>query len=61
MIELLTTREVAVILRLSEMHVRKLINTKILNGYKEGRKGGFRVPSSEVERYIKERTYGLEA
>jgi len=40
-IKLYTTREVADILRVCELHVRNQINSGKIAAYKEGRKGGF--------------------
>jgi len=50
--KLFLTSEVADLLRLSEEHVRLLLRTRKLKGYKEGRKSGYRIPESEVIRYI---------
>jgi excisionase family DNA binding protein len=50
--KLLLTSEVANLLRLSEEHVRLLLRKRQLKGYKEGRKSGYRIPESEVLRYI---------
>lgn len=50
--KLLLTSEVADLLRLSEEHVRLLLRTRQLKGYKEGRKSGYRIPESEIVRYI---------
>jgi len=53
--KLLTTKEVAEILRVSEQHVRSLMNKGLIKAYKEGRKGGYRTYEDEVNRYIKEK------
>jgi len=40
-------------LRVSEDHVRVLIRQRQIKAYKEGRRGGFRIPLDEVDNYIK--------
>jgi len=50
--QLLLTREAANILRVSEEYLRTLIRKKQITAYKEGRRGGYRIPSKEVEKYI---------
>jgi len=49
---ILITKEVAEMLRVSEEYVRELIRQRKLKAYKEGRRGGFRVTIKEVEDYI---------
>lgn len=49
---LLITKEVAQILRVSEEYVRELIRQRKLRAYKEGRRGGFRITMEEIERYV---------
>ncbi|MBN1869228.1 MAG: helix-turn-helix domain-containing protein [Candidatus Omnitrophica bacterium] len=50
---ILITKEVAQMLRVSEDYVRGLIRQKKIKAYKEGRRGGFRIPMDEVDNYIK--------
>jgi excisionase family DNA binding protein len=50
--KVLLTKEVAEMLRLSEEYVRELIRQRKIKAYKEGRRGGFRITMSEVQRYI---------
>lgn len=50
--KILITKEVANMLRVSEEYVRELIRQRKLKAYKEGRRGGYRVTISEIERYI---------
>lgn len=50
--QILITKEVASQLRVSEEFVRLLIRQKKLKAYKEGRRGGYRIPKEEVERYM---------
>lgn len=49
---ILLTKEVADMLRVSEEYVRELIRKKKMGAYSEGRRGGFRIPLSEVEKYV---------
>ena len=58
--QLLLTREAANILRVSEEYLRTLIRKKQITAYKEGRRGGYRIPRQEVERYIS-RKYAEES
>lgn len=51
--KILVTKEVAQILRLSEEYVRELIRQGKIKAYKEGRRGGYRVTTEEVDDYIK--------
>jgi excisionase family DNA binding protein len=53
--KLLLTREAADILRVSEEYLRSLIRQKKISAYKEGRRGGYRISSEEVENYIARR------
>lgn len=55
MSELLKTREAAEILRVGEPYVRELIRRKAIKAYREGKRGGYRIPRREVEDYIKRR------
>lgn len=50
--QILLTKEVAEMLRVSEEYVRELIRNGKLKAYKEGRRGGFRIMMGEVEKYI---------
>ncbi len=52
---ILITKEVAQILRVSEDYVRGLIRNKKIKAYKEGRRGGYRIPSDEIDKYINEK------
>lgn len=49
---ILITKEVAQMLRVSEHYVRALIRNKKIKAYKEGRRGGFRIPIEEIQAYI---------
>jgi len=51
--KILITKEVAEMLRVSEEYIRELIRRKKIKAYKEGRRGGFRIPECEITRYIK--------
>lgn len=55
--KLLLTKEAADILRISEEYLRALIRKKKIHAYKEGRRGGYRIPREEVDNYIARR-YG---
>lgn len=50
--KLLLTKEAAKVLRISEEYLRSLIRQKKIAAYKEGRRGGYRIPVLEVDRYI---------
>jgi excisionase family DNA binding protein len=50
--KLLLTREAAEILRISEEYLRSLIRKKRIVAYKEGRRGGYRIPIKEIDNYI---------
>ena len=50
--KLLLTKEAADILRVSEEYLRSLIRKKKVSAYKEGRRGGYRIPSEEIDNYI---------
>jgi len=50
--KLLLTKEAADILRISEEYLRSLIRKKKLTAYKEGRRGGYRIPADEIDNYI---------
>jgi excisionase family DNA binding protein len=53
--KMLLTKEVAEILRVSEEYVRELIRREKICAYKEGRRGGYRITPTEVEKYISEK------
>ena len=55
MSEILLTREVAELLRVSEEHVRELIRQRKLRAYREGRRGGYRIMRKEIDKYIKKK------
>ena len=57
---ILLTKEVAQMLRVGEEYVRELIRQRKLKAYKEGRRGGYRITTEEVNRYIKEKHRELE-
>jgi len=57
---ILLTREVASMLRVSEEYVRELIRQRKLKAYKEGRRGGFRITLEEINRYVREKHKELE-
>ena len=52
---LLLTKEAAEVLRISEEYLRSLIRKKKINAYKEGRRGGYRIPLEEIDNYIAKR------
>jgi excisionase family DNA binding protein len=52
---LLLTKEAAEVLRVSEEYLRSLIRKKKISAYKEGRRGGYRISSEEIENYINRR------
>ncbi len=56
--EILLTREVAKILRVSEGFVRDLIRKKKLRAYQEGRRGGYRILRRDMDRYIRSKLGG---
>ena len=45
--KLLLTKEAAEMLRISEEYLRSLIRKKKIAAYKEGRRGGYRIPPEE--------------
>ncbi len=53
MSNILVTKEVADLLRVSEEYVRELIRQRKLRAYKEGRRGGYRILREDVDRYIR--------
>ena len=50
---ILITKEVAELLRVSEEYVRELIRERKLRAYKEGRRGGYRILKEDVDKNIK--------
>ena len=52
---LLLIKEAAAILRISEEYLRSLIRKKKISAYKEGRRGGYRIPPQEIDNYIARR------
>ena len=52
MSNILLTKEVAEMLRVSEEYVRELIRQRKLKAYKEGRRGGYRITIEAVKHYI---------
>ncbi len=61
MSNILITKEVAELLRVSEEYVRELIRQRKLRAYKEGRRGGYRITMDEIEKYIKRKHKEMEA
>ncbi len=53
--KLLLTKEAAELLRISEEYLRTLIRGKKIAAYKEGRRGGYRIPIQEIDSYIEYR------
>lgn len=53
--KLLLTKEAASILRISEEYLRSLIRKRKIFAYKEGRRGGYRIPLKEIDKYIAKR------
>lgn len=53
--KLLLTKEAANVLRISEEYLRSLIRKKKITAYKEGRRGGYRIPLQEIDNYITSR------
>ena len=53
--KLLRTKEAAELLRISEEYLRLLIMQKKIPAYKEGRRGGYRIPMQEIDNYIEKR------
>ena len=49
---ILVTKEVAQLLRVSEEYIRELIRQKKLRAYQEGRRGGYRILKEDVDKYI---------
>ena len=50
--KLLLTKEAAGILRVSEEYMRSLIRNKKIPAYKEGRRGGYRISSKEIDNFF---------
>jgi excisionase family DNA binding protein len=53
--KLLLTKEAASLLRISQEYLRSLIRKKKISAYKEGRRGGYRIPAEEIDNYISHR------
>ena len=53
--KLLLTKEAAKLLRISQEYLRSLIRKKKISAYKEGRRGGYRIPLQEIDNYIRRR------
>jgi len=53
--EILTTREAAKYLKISEGFLRKLIRRKKIRAYREGRRGGYRIQREEIDRYVRKK------
>lgn len=53
--KLLLTKEAAKLLRVSEEYLRSLIRKKKIVAYKEGRRGGYRIATQEIDNYIASR------
>ena len=51
--EILLTKEVADFLRVSEEYLRELIRAGKIKAYKEGRRGGYRITRTAIDKYIK--------
>ena len=58
--KLLLTKEAANMLRVSEEYLRSLIRQKKISAYKEGRRGGYRISSEEIDDYIRRKHKGEE-
>jgi len=53
--DVLLTKEVAMLLRVSKEYVREFIRDKKIRAYTEGRRGGYRILKKDVENYIKQK------
>ena len=58
--KLLLAKEAASILRISVEYLRSLIRRREITAYKEGRRGGYRIPSSEIKSYIDRKKEALK-
>ena len=58
--KILLTKEVSQLLRLHEEYVRELIRQGKIKAYKEGRRGGYRITTEEVDNYIKRKYREME-
>jgi excisionase family DNA binding protein len=58
--KLLLSKEAAAILRISVEYLRSLIRRREIIAYKEGRRGGYRIPVSEIESYIDRKKESLK-
>ena len=52
---LLTVKEVAERLRVHAVTVRRWLESQELHGYRLGQRAGWRIPESELMRFLKER------
>jgi len=59
--KLLLTKEAADVLRISQEYLRSLIRRKEIAAYKEGRRGGYRIPTNEIEEYIERKREAQKA
>jgi len=53
--DILTTREAAKYLKISEALIRRMIRSRQLKAYKEGRRGGYRIPKENIKQYIEQK------
>jgi excisionase family DNA binding protein len=53
--DILTTKEAARYLKVSEAYVRQIIRKKKMRAYKEGRRGGYRVLKKDLTKYVKQK------
>lgn len=54
--KLLLVKEVAMVLRVSTEHIRRLIRKGQLKGFKVGRRGGYRIREEDLRAYIVRRS-----
>lgn len=57
--DIITTKEAAKYLKISEAYVRLLIRKKKLRAYEEGRRGGYRILKKDINEYIKNKLSSL--
>ncbi|MEW5895835.1 MAG: excisionase family DNA-binding protein [Candidatus Omnitrophota bacterium] len=53
--DILTTRETAKYLKISEEYLRMLIRKRRIPAYKEGDRGGYRIRKIDIDKYISQR------
>lgn len=58
--DILTTKEAARYLKVSEEFLRLLIRKKKIRAYKEGRRGGFRILKQDIGNYVKQKLQNEE-